>query len=167
MIRAEAPEDRAGVFDGNRRAFGAEDEARLVDALRSLAEPRISLVAVLEGKVVGHIFFSPVAVDTAPAGFRAFGLAPMAVVPELQRRGIGSKLVAAGLDAVREAGGAAVVVVGHPTFYPRFGFAPASRYGLSCEFPVPDDVFMALELQPGALRGCSGRVRYLPPFSAF
>ena len=93
------------------------------------------------------------------------GLAPTAVRPDRQRQGIGSQLVRAGLDAARKTGAAAVVVVGHARFYPRFGFVPASRFGLTCEYDVPDEVFMALELVPGFLAGPGGLVQYHPAFA--
>jgi putative acetyltransferase len=115
--------------------------------------------------VVGHILLSPVTLAATPHPL-VMGLAPMAVRPGHQRSGVGSALVRAGLDACRAAGAAGVVVVGHPTYYPRFGFVPASRFGLSCEYDVPDEVFMALELQDGALAGHAGLVRYHREFGA-
>jgi putative acetyltransferase len=143
-------------------AFPSVAEANLVDALRQQQASSVSLVADDGGQVVGHILFSAVTLDDADIGI--LGLAPMAVLPGRQRQGIGSELVRAGLDASRKRGAAAVVVVGHPAFYPRFGFIPASRFGLRCEYEVPDDVFMALELRPGVLR-TGGFVRYHPAFA--
>lgn len=163
-VRPEVPSDAAAVYELNRRAFGCDDEARLVEALRGTADI-VSLVADLRGEVVGHILFTPVTIGGQPGPPRALGLGPMAVLPELQNRGIGSRLVRAGLDAARRAGYEVVVVVGHPAFYPRFGFMPASRKGLRCEYAVPDEAFMVTELEPAALRGRSGIVQYLPVFS--
>ena len=94
------------------------------------------------------------------------GLAPMAVLPERQRQGIGSALVREGLSAIERMGADAVVVLGHPAYYPRFGFKPAATYGLRSEYDVPDDVFMALELRPGVLEDIKGKVKYAPAFSS-
>jgi putative acetyltransferase len=162
-IRPERPEDIPQVYQVNLAAFGRDAEARLVDLLRDAGAALVSLVAVDGGEVVGHILFSPVTIEgyDRPAA----GLAPMAVLPGQQRRRIGSALVERGLAACRDAGMEAVVVLGHPEFYPRFGFVPASRFGLDCEYPVPDEVFMALELTPGALAGAHGTVRYRPEFN--
>lgn len=164
-IRPELPEDFSTVFEINQRAFGRPEEARLVEALRKVATPQISLVAVRDNQVVGHIFFSPVTIEGQHSSVQALGLAPMAVVPELQNQGVGSLLVREGLNAARRMGQSIVVVLGHITYYPRFGFEIASRKGLRCEFPAPDEAFMVTELTPNALRGVSGVVKYLPEFS--
>jgi len=163
-VRLELPHDIAEVFQTNERAFGATLEARLVDTLRTLPDS-ISLVATLNGQVVGHILFTAVTIEPA-ADVRVAGLAPMSVRPEYQREGVGGQLVRAGLDECRRRGYAAVVVVGHPEYYPRFGFEPAHSHGLQCEFPVPREAFMVFELEPNALRGVSGIVRYRPEFAA-
>ena len=163
-IRFEQEGDAQAIRDVNRAAFGAPDEADLVDDLRQQDASVVSLVAEDCGSVVGHILFSPVVL--AVGHVQALGLAPMAVRPDRQRRGIGSRLVRAGLASSRERGAEAIVVVGHPAFYPRFGFVPASRFGLRCEYDVADDVFMALELVQGALAGKAGLVRYHPAFAA-
>ena len=168
-IRAERAEDAAAVRRVNELAFGGAEEAGLVDALRGAADPHVSLVATEGGEIVGHIFFSPVSLvsedGTEDSRFAAMGLAPMAVLPEHQRRGVGSELVRAGLDECRRMGLGVVVVLGHPEYYPRFGFRPASRAGLRCEYPVPDDTFMVVELRPGALAGRRGLVKYHPAFA--
>ena len=124
----------------------------------------VSLVAIDGDDIVGHIAFSPVTLSSSATRAIA-GLAPMAVLPSYQRRGIGSALVHAGLERCAEVGFSAVVVLGHPKFYPRFGFEPASRFGLRSTYDVPDDVFMALELVDGALQGTSGVVHYDPAFA--
>jgi putative acetyltransferase len=165
-IRPEEPSDAPAVWAVNRAAFATSAEADLVDVLRAQASPFISLVAEDADSVIGHISFSPVTLTAYPH-LALMGLAPMAVLPERQRRGIGSALVTAGLDRCRNLHSAAVVVVGHPAFYPRFGFVPASRYGLGCEYDVPDEVFMALELEPGSLAGKSGTIRYHEAFALF
>ena len=162
-IRPEAPSDHAAVDEINVAAFGGEAEARLVALLREQARPLVSLVAVEDGTLVGHIMFSPVSLH-AFTGLM-MGLAPMALTPARQRRGIGSALVRAGLERCSETGAAAVVVLGHPDFYPRFGFLPAMRFGLMCQYDVPAEAFMAMELVPGALRGATGTVSYHPAFA--
>jgi len=163
-IRGEEPRDEAAVRLLNEEAFGSAEEADIVDALRASGKVTLSLVAELEGRVVGHILFSPVTIETPTRTVAAVGLAPMAVLPELQRRGIGSLLVRQGLEQCRRADHERMVVLGHPDYYPRFGFVPASRFGIRSEFGVPDDVFMALELRPGTFAGVSGTARYEEEF---
>jgi putative acetyltransferase len=162
-VRPESPGDIGAIRAVNLAAFETSLEADLVDALRAQASPVVSLVAEQGGTIVGHILFSPVTLADHPEA-RIGGLAPMAVAPQTQRRGIGSALVRAGLDACAMFD--AVVVLGHADFYPRFGFVPASRFGLRCEYDVPDEVFMAHELRPGALAGKRGTIRYHPAFDA-
>lgn len=169
-IRPEGSEDGPAVGEVNRLAFGRAAEAELVDALRhalrrTAATPWISLVAEDGGRVVGHILFSPVTIEGDAGTSHAVGLGPMAVLPACQNCGVGSELVRAGLEACRRAGQLVVVVLGHPRFYPRFRFVPARRRGLRCEYDVPDDVFMVAELEPGALAGRSGLVRYHREFA--
>jgi putative acetyltransferase len=168
-IAPESPTDRAATRRVNTLAFGQPNEADLVDALRDAVRPTISLVAREGPEVVGHIFFSPVMVTAGTVGkgtaaWAAIALGPMAVTPGRQRHGIGSTLVAAGLEACRRRGETVVFVLGHPAFYPRFGFVPAPPLGLRCEFAVPEDVFMVAELTDGSLRGRQGLVRYHPLF---
>jgi len=166
-IRPETAEDYAAIRDVNALAFGREEEARLVEALRGLPEfiPELSLVAVEGGKVVGHILFSPMVIETKSGAVPALGLALLAVRPEFQNQGIGSALARDGLERCRNLGHRIVVVVGHPAYYPRFGFSPARAQGLEAPFPVPDEAFLALALVPGGLDGVAGMVRYPPPFS--
>jgi putative acetyltransferase len=163
LIRAEQPGDWVAVHRVNEAAFETHLEVNLVDALRQQEPAVLSLVAAHDEAVVGHIMFSPVSLSEHP-GLRIMGLAPMAVAPPHQRSGIGSALVRAGLERCKELGFGAVVVLGHPEYYPRFGFSPASRFGIGCEYDVPDDVFMMLELQPGFLDGTSGVIRYHDAF---
>ena len=162
-IRPEQPSDRAAIRAVNATAFETSEEADLVERLRDQASPLVSLVADDAGTIIGHILFSPVTLS-GHADLKIMGLAPMAVLPARQRRGIGSTLVRAGLDACRRLGFNAVIVLGHAEYYPRFGFQPASRFGIGCEYDVPDDVFMALELQPGILSRRTGTVRYHAAF---
>lgn len=165
IIRREEPDDVAAIRVVNERAFGQPAEANLVDALRAHGKVTLSLVAEQNAQVVGHILFSLVTIEADNTVVAGVGLAPMAVLPEWQHRGIGSRLVEAGLAQCRAAGHERAVVLGHPEFYPRFGFIPASRYGLRSEYDVRDEVFMAMELCDGAMQGCAGLVKYAPEFS--
>lgn len=158
-IRPEEPGDRCAIRAVNESAFVTSAEADLVDALREHASPAISLVAKHQDGCIGHIMFSPVSVAGCAPG-RAMGLAPVAVAPAHQRNGVGSALVRAGLEACRSHGAGAVFVLGHPGYYPRFGFVPAEHYGVACDYDVPPEVFMALELVPGTLERASGVVHY-------
>ena len=164
VIRAEIREDGPAIRSVNESAFGSAHEADLVDALREVASPFVSLVAVEGDQVVGHILFSPVSVETEGGGFCALGLGPMAVLPGYQKRGVGSRLVREGLRECGRLGHRIVFVLGHPEYYPRFGFTPAKQKGLTCEYPVPDEVFMVAELEPGVLSGRRGLVKYHPLF---
>jgi putative acetyltransferase len=163
-VRVETAEDYEAVRRVNESAFGRPNEANLVEALRSAARPYISLVAVLDGQVVGHIFFSPVRIESEGGVWSAMGLAPMAAQPEYQRQGIGDRLVREGLRECQRLGQRVVVVLGHPDYYPRFGFIKASLKGLRSEYDVPDEVFMVAELEPQALDGRQGLVKYHPEF---
>lgn len=165
LIRPEIAADHSAVRAINTAAFGCAAEAQLVDRLRVEASPVVSLVAENNGRVVGHILFSPVNIAERP-GLKAMGLAPMAVAPELQRGGIGSALVHAGVEACRALGAELVVVLGHPSYYPRFGFAPAARLGLASEFDAPGAAFMALPLRPDGELDAAGTVRYHAAFAA-
>jgi putative acetyltransferase len=165
-VRRELPGDEAGIRDVLDAAFGQTDESRIVDAIRQRGHSSISLVAIDGSRIVGHILFTPVAIESPGPPIPAFGLAPMAVLPDRQRQGVGSQLVVAGLRECADMGCQVVVVVGHPAFYPRFGFRRGSDYRLRSEFDVADDVFMVTELTSGALVGRTGLVRYLPEFSS-
>jgi putative acetyltransferase len=164
VIRPERPGDRAAVFEVNRRAFPSAAEANLVDALRPLADPLVSLVAETGGRVVGHALFTPVTVPGPDGERQAMALGPLAVLPDFQRHGIGGRLVRAGLEACRALDQGAVFLLGEPAYYGHFGFAPAAARGLHYKGPEFDPYFMVLELEPSWLAGCSGQVRYLAPF---
>ena len=166
-IRPENAGDRGAVDEVNRLAFGGDDEMRLVQALRRSTGfiPDLSLVAEKEGQVVGHILFSPIAIETQQGEVAALSLAPMAVLPQLQRQGIGSELVRHGLEQCSRLEHRIVIVIGHPDFYPRFGFDSARAKGLESPFEVPDEAFMAVELFPGSLEGIDGTITYPPEFN--
>src|SRR5262245_27506064 len=163
--RHETPADHEAVRHVNRLAFGRDDEAGIVDALRTGGYSRMSLVAEGGGRVVGHVLFSDLPILTDGGTVAALALAPMAVLPEYQRRGVGSALAREGLEVCRGAGHRIVVVLGHPDFYPRFGFSANRTEPLSSPFGGRE-AWMALELVPGALTGVTGWVRYPPPFGA-
>lgn len=163
-IRLETPDDIPAIRRVNEQAFDQSAEARLVDALRDHGAVTLSLVAQRGGDVVGHILFSPAHIVGDHGEADAIALAPMAVLPKHQRTGIGTAMVTRGLDLLREAGHGLVIVLGHPDYYPRFGFLPASSYGIRCRFEVPDEAFMALELHEGSSPAGGGAVRYRPEF---
>jgi putative acetyltransferase len=167
-IRSEAPADYAAVREINLRAFGQANEADLVDALRSNCRDHVSLVAEADGQPVGHILFTPVVIESPENKVTGMGLAPMAVLPVFQRRGIGSRLIEAGLDRLRHDGQPFVVVLGHPEYYPRFGFRPASQFGVACEFEgVPDEAFMMIALEGPWPKDVAGIAHYQPEFRRF
>ena len=174
-VRDERPSDATSIRWVVERAFGQVAEADLVERLRLAGAASISLVVVEDSdgaraerdEVVGHILFSPVTIEERTPSVPALGLAPMAVTPEHQRRGIGSALIVTGLIRCRDQGVGIVVVLGHPGYYPRFGFRPAHSVGLTCEYDSPPEAFMVLELTPGALDACTGLVRYHRAFAEF
>lgn len=168
-IRPEQKSDHALIHEVNRLAFGGEDEARLVESIRNSALfiPELSLVAVEDSTIVGHILFSPVTIETDEGSLEALALAPMAVRPDYQRKGVGTALVRQGLDVCRRMGYRIVIVIGHPHYYPRFGFTQARAKGFEAPFPVPDEAFMVCELLEGSLDGAAGTVRYPEAFDGF
>ena len=170
LIRPERQSDCAAIRDVLERAFPTHAEADLVDALRADDDLLVSLVAVIDDRIVGHIAFSPVSIEcdgllsaTPTCGF---GLAPVAVDPPHQRKGVGARLIEQGLEACRDRGVGFVVVLGEPAYYGRFGFTPASAFGLQSQYSA-GDAFMAMPLQTGAMTGVTGCVRYAPAFARF
>jgi putative acetyltransferase len=159
----EIREQRASDADGIRQvltaAYGREAEARLVERLRATGKAKPSLVAEVGARLLGHVLFSPIGIETTGNMVTVSALAPLAVLPAFQRLGIGSALVSAGLGRLKTSA-AAVLVIGEPQYYGRFGFVPASRFGIRSPFPTPDENFMALELVPNGLKNCSGLARY-------
>ena len=164
-IREEKLADIEKIWRVNSDAFETEAEANLVNSLRSSGCAYISLVAEIDNNVVGHILFTPVELTGSDNKIRIMGLAPMAVLSQYQNKGIGTKLVHAGLEHCRSLGYDAVVVLGHPDYYPRFGFVPSVKYGIKSEYEVPDDVFMILELVPDVLKEHKGVIKYHEAFS--
>lgn len=163
-IRKEEPRDQDSVRRVNMAAFENGPEAALVDKLRASCEDYLAFVAVEDGIVVGHILFTPVTVDDC--GVIGMGLAPMAVLPSQQHKGIGSQLVRHGLAHLHRSGCPFVIVLGHPEYYPRFGFEPASKYQLSSQWEsVPDEAFMVVIYDAGVLPGADSVVRYRDEFN--
>jgi len=166
IIRPEKKKDYKAIHKVTELAFGGKGEADLIDDLRKTDSfiPELSLVAIQNDGIIGHILFSPIVIKSEKRVTSALALAPMAVHPEFQNKGVGSKLVFKGLEECRQLGHKIVVVIGHPEYYPRFGFLLARDRGLNVPFPVPDEAFMVLELVPGALKGAQGEIIYTPPF---
>lgn len=166
VVRQEKATDYPAVYNVHSDAFGRNDEARLTDRLRlsDVFVPELSLVAICDNKLVGHIMFTKICVVDDDNETESLSLAPMAVTSAMQRRGIGSLLVNSGLSKAREMGYESVIVLGHKDFYPRFGFEPARKWGIKAPFNVPDHIFMGLELTEGALSGVRGIVRYAREF---
>lgn len=167
-IRTEQENDHDSIREVNILAFNnQENEAKLIENIRKTEYfiPDLSLIAVNhQSNVIGHILFSEIQLETANAILPTLGLAPMAVQPQYQRQGIGSRLVAKGLEYCKELGCEHIFVLGHPHYYPKFGFVPANIFGITSTFPVPDEAFMALELTENSLNGKGGTVLYPPAF---
>ena len=164
VIRSEQPQDILEIRKVREEAFKSRAEADLVDALRDKKANLISIVAIMDTGIVGHILFSPVTLETDGRIVTLLGLAPMAVLAEYQGKGIGSKLVEKGLAQGRVKMYPAVVVLGHPGYYPRFGFVPSIKHNITSEYDVPPDVFMIKELQPGVLADLSRIAKYHEAF---
>ncbi|MEW5757437.1 MAG: N-acetyltransferase [Pseudomonadota bacterium] len=165
-IRAERAQDINAIREVSERAFGQSLEGRLVDPLRSNGGVMLSLVAVIEDRVVGHILYSPVSLISGNEIIMGAGLGQMAVLPEFHGQGIGGRLIEAGTQRLRGMGCPFVVVVGHPEYCPRFGFQPAAGYGIKCGWEVPDDVFMVLILDQSKMKDVAGLAKYREEFSA-
>ncbi len=163
-IRKEDPRDREAVHQLNLAAFENGPEAALVDRLRTSCEQYLAFVAVEDGVVVGHVLFSPATVEGS--NIVGMGLAPMAVLPSHQRKGIGSRLVCHGLEFLRKSDCSFVIVLGHPEYYPRFGFEVASKYKLRSQWEgVPDEAFMVIVFNSIALPKQGGVARYRDEFN--
>ena len=163
-IRVATPSDEAALVRVHAAAFGRAAEAEIARRLHARGAECVSLAAFEGDELVGHVLFSPISVDGRSFPRTPLGLGPVGVLPGLQRSGTGIALCRAGIDACRARAAPFLVVLGHPTYYPRFGFVPAVRFGLSFGDAPPRDAFMAMELTPGALDGVRGPVRYGPEF---
>lgn len=166
-IRPENHSDTAGVYAVNTAAFNGTNEVKLIQDLRAQCDDLISLVAVDDEAIVGHILFSPLTIHDEQKVTPAMSLAPLAVLPAYQKMGVGSQLISVGLEACRAAGHSIVIVLGHLGYYPRFGFQPASRFGIRWEHEAPDEAFMVVGLQPDALQDVKGIARFHPVFDQF
>lgn len=167
QIRPESKNDYQTISMINDLAFGQEAEGILVENLRKNNKfiKELSLVACLGNEIVGHILFFPVSIKSPNAEFETLALAPMSVIPELQGLGIGSQLVQKGLERAKKMGKTSVIVLGHETYYPKFGFKPATEFNISAPFEVPENVFMALEIIEGSLKEIQGCVEYPKEFN--
>ncbi len=160
-IRHEEPGDSAAIRAVNEKAFGQSDEAEIVDKLRAARNSVLSLVAIRDREIVGHIQFSPVTIEHEGSKVEGVGLGPMAVLPEFQGQAIGSALVEAGISDLRDRAYSFMVVLGHPEYYPRFGFRPASEQGIASQWKdVPDEAFMALILRDAEMNNVLGVATY-------
>ena len=166
-IRAEESGDEAAIRLVNEQAFGQPTEAQIVDCLRQTCPELRSLVALVDGQIIGHLLLTPAVIEQEGRSvMTGMGLAPLAVLPTFQRQGVGTQLVRHGLESVQQAGCPFVIVLGHPAYYGRFGFVPASRYGVVCEYPdVPDEAFMLLAFDPSTMTGMAGVAKYRPEFA--
>lgn len=162
MLRTERPGDMLPVYELVSAAFGRTDEAELVNRLRECGAAVVTQVEEEDYEFMGHLLLSPVTINDLEGPW--LGLAPVAVHPDWQGQGIGSELIREGLDTALEMDWKAVVVLGDPSYYSRFGFRPASEFGLCCCYEVPSEHFMAMELQAGGLAGLHGEVLYHPLF---
>ncbi len=168
VVRPEAPGDAGAIRKVHEAAFGRPNEADLVEAIRRSPEfvPELSLVAEREGEIVGHAMLSLARIVGEPHAVEVLALAPVAVLPAYQRQGVGSLLVPAGIERARALGFRSIVLLGHPTYYPRFGFVPAERYGIVPPWGEPTPALMAMPLVPDGLTGVQGRLVYPPAFDA-
>ena len=162
-IRLETSSDVSGIRNVEERAFQRLTEADLVDLIRTRGKDSLSMVAVRSGSVTGHILFTPVTLEPHTDSLRGLGIGPLAVLPDCQKTGIGSRLMRAGLESCQAQGYDFIVLLGDPRYYSRFGFKPAREYGLTSDYGDGDE-FQLLELRPGALTGASGKVKYIPEF---
>ena len=161
-IRHETGNDYIGIEKINDLAFGQQVEGKLIERLRKNPEynEKLSIVAEIVGGIIGHILFFPIKISDGEHSYDSLSLGPMAVVPKFQGKGIGGRLILHGLQVSRDLGYTSVIVLGHKDYYPKFGFKPASKWGIHAPFNVPDEAFMAIELIENGLKGVKGAVMY-------
>ena len=162
IIEAETETDYDQIRKVHIQAFNGEAEATLVEKLRTTPKyiRELSLVARHRNQVIGHVLFYPIKIKTNKKKCDSLALAPVSVIPKFQNRKIGTTLIQKGLEKAKKLGFKSVIVIGHPEYYPRFGFQTASKYGITAPFKVPDNALLALELQKNALKNCNGTIRY-------
>jgi len=162
LIEAETEDDYDQISKVHALAFNGDCEARLVEKLRGtpMYVRELSLVARYKNAVIGHILFYPIKISTSGKKCVSLALAPVSVLPDFQNRRVGSRLIEEGLARARKLGFKSVIVIGHPEYYPRFGFQKASRYGISTPLNVSDNAFFAIELEKDGLKDCNGKVQY-------
>jgi putative acetyltransferase len=166
-VRSEQPADIPAIREINQQGFAGTQEADIVDALRQSCAELVSLVALVDGRLVGHILFSPVVIESPRGKVRGMGLGPLAVLPDYQRQGIGSHLIRSGLIKVKRSSSPFVIVLGHSRYYPRFGFERASLFGVQSQWSqVPDEAFMLLVIDKQAMKGVSGTAFYRREFDS-
>lgn len=169
-IRQENKDDIKEIYEINALAFGQDNEAKLADALRNNSNvfvPELSLVATIDNKIVGHILFTKIKInDDNQNEFESLALAPMAVKPNIQKKGVGGQLIRAGLDKARQLNYKSVIVLGHRHYYPKFGFVPTNKWNIKSPFDVPIEAFMGIELIEDGLKNVSGIVKYPKEFDA-
>jgi len=166
-IRRENESDYQDVYDLNKSAFGQNSEPKLVELLRKSKAfvPELSLVATINDKIVSHILFSKIKIINENENeFESLALAPMAVDPKFQRKGIGGELIRNGLNRAKVLEYKSVIVLGHENYYSKFGFVPAEKWNIKAPFDVPSNVFMGIELNENCLDGVSGTVQYAKEF---
>lgn len=165
-IRTEILQNIDAIRRINEKAFSQPQEANIVDRLRANCDGLLSLVALLGEKIIGHILFSPVTIEGSFGNLQGVGLAPMAVLPEFQRQGVGSELIRAGIEILRESICPFIIVLGHPEYYPRFGFERASLYGIKSQWEgIPNHAFMILWLDKTVMNHVSGVAKYRDEFN--
>jgi putative acetyltransferase len=166
IIRLEQQSDIDDIRNINEKAFGQAQEANIVDNLRKNCEELLSMVAIDNEKTVGHILFSPVIIEGESGTVKGMGLAPMAVLPEYQQQGVGAQLVNMGIKQLRKSKVLFIIVLGHPEYYPRFDFEPASRFGIKSQWEgIPDNVFMILWLDASMKNHIIGIAKYRSEFN--
>jgi predicted N-acetyltransferase YhbS len=161
-IKPEEKQDYGSIEIVNDIAFKQKNESILINKLREKPDfiPNLSLVAKYQNEIIGHILFFPVKIIAKESACITLSLAPMSIHPDFQNKGIGSLLIKSGLEQAKKEGFSSIIVIGHPNYYPRFGFLPASKWGIMVPFDVPDNVFLALELYEDELAKCHGMVDF-------